>query len=349
MLIKDLYSSITQYINDTSIIQFIFIYNLNVNIRFRDKYEYTCNYYKKIRPNKIVVCTPHLNLSSLPYHITHLYIKSHAIGIIPETVTHVILWHDLTKNVIRRLPTSLKYLELNSVITYFTVDCDSHELPRNLTHFICNRIFNGDLNDLPDSLTHLTITGNYPKSIKKVPKSLKEFWYKKCGHHSVNNVSDYITHLSCISLCTWKCPKFLQHLEIIADRYEHEDEGTDYNFKRIPKSLKSLTFGNFFNGDIILLPNRLKMLTFGLYFNQPVDNLPRTLIFLKFGNWFTKNVNNLPASIEVLIFGYYFNSSVNNLPLNLRYLEFGVHFNQKIVHLPPNITYLSLGYYFDKS
>lgn len=350
MLIKDLYASITHYLDDRSITQFILIYDLNVNINFKNKYKYNYyNYFEKIRPNKISVYNSYVNLSLLPSYVTHLYLNPYVIkfrGIMPENVTHVILWNTPHKDIIGRLPKSLKYLELNSIYDEFSFNFDSSGLPRNLTHFICNCDFNGYLNDLPDSLTHLTISNDYSKPIRKLPKSLKQFSFNDCTYEFVNNVSNYITHLSCVSYCIGECPKYLQHLEIKVDGHL---AGNDYDLKEISNSLKSLTFGEYFNGDISHLPHRLKMLTFGSDFNQSVDNLPKTLIFLKFGSWFNKNVNNLPVSIEVLIFGYQFNSSVNNLPPNLKYLEFGTDFNRSVNYLPPNIIYLSFGYCFEKS
>jgi hypothetical protein len=48
--------------------------------------------------------------------------------------------------------------------------------------------------------------------------------------------------------------------------------------------------------------------------DQQVDNLPKSLTSLTFGEYFDQQVDNLPKTLTSLIFGYNFENPTNNLP-----------------------------------
>lgn len=82
-----------------------------------------------------------------------------------------------------------------------------------------------------------------------------------------------------------------------------------------------------FNRVINVLPRNIKCLRFGVYFNQTII-LPKTIIELVFGWSFNKSVN-LPNSIKHLVFCENFNQKIH-LPKSLTNVKFGWFFNQPV-------------------
>lgn len=99
---------------------------------------------------------------------------------------------------------------------------------------------------------------------------------------------------------------------------------------------------SLFNNSIIFNDNltHLTHLTFGYFFNKQVI-LPQNLVYLLFENYFNQpiTINN---SLVHLIFGEYFNQPII-IPNSLTHLTLGWNYNQSI-ELTKNLIYLSLGY-----
>ena len=101
--------------------------------------------------------------------------------------------------------------------------------------------------------------------------------------------------------------------------------------------------------DVFCLPKTLKFIVFGHFFNQYVDNLPQTLISIKFGHCFNKNVDNLPKKLRIIKFGAWFNQTVNNLPQNLQSIVFGKYFNKFVDKLPQTLQFITFDHFFNQS
>ena len=50
------------------------------------------------------------------------------------------------------------------------------------------------------------------------------------------------------------------------------------------------------------------------------NNLPKSIKSLKFGNLFQKEINDLPHTVKILELGHWFNEKINNLPMFLKSL-----------------------------
>lgn len=104
-----------------------------------------------------------------------------------------------------------------------------------------------------------------------------------------------------------------------------------------------LVLHDHFNRPLNDLPKSLKRLTFGWYFNRPLgDSLPKSLTHLTFGSHFNKPLgNSLPKSLIYLVFGYSFNQEFYGTP-HIKHLRFPSGFNQPVnlVKIPDSVTEL---------
>ena len=195
-----------------------------------------------------------------------------------------------------------------------------NNLPNSLTHLTFGNDFNQEVNNLPNSLTHLTFDSHFNQEVNNLPNSLTHLTFGYDFNQEVNNLPNTLIHL----IFGWSF-------------------GWSFNreVNNLPKHLIQLTFGDNFNQEVNNLPNSLTHLIFGWYFNQEVNNLPNSLIHLTFGVEFNQPINNLPNSLTHLTFRCDFNQKIKQLPNSLTHLTFGYNFNQK-VDLSFNIKYLKL-------
>ena len=199
---------------------------------------------------------------------------------------------------------------LNSKRTKFTFN-NKIEIIRNykrkwfynlLTNIIVDNIFK-----FPKSVTHLTFSSKFNKSIKhKIPNS--------------------VTHL----IFEHKCP-FNKSIEgCIPDSVTYLKFGYRFNQpikNNIPNSVKYLSFGSNFRFEIKdSLPNNLKRLTLGYHFNQSIqNNIPNSVTRLTWKSSYFERLNDcIPNSIIKLIIGKYVHanfSPTTRFPSSLKYLK----------------------------
>lgn len=126
----------------------------------------------------------------------------------------------------------------------------------------------------------------------------------------------------------------------------------------LPKSVRSITFGAFFNQSLPvgIIPSSVVQVTFGYYFNQPlhVGSIPSSITHLTFDRSFnqTLQVGVIPASVTQLTFGHDFNQSlqIGFIPSSVTHLKFGVYFNQTLQPgvVPSSVTHLTFGEVFNQ-
>ena len=169
--------------------------------------------------------------------------------------------------------------------------------------------FNQPINNLPNSITHLTFSNHFNQLVDNLPNSITHLTFGRHFNQSVDELPNSITHL------------------IFGSAFNQSVDN-------LPKNLTHLTFGWYFNQSVDKLPKNLTHLTLSGIFNQPVNYLPESLIVLKLFCdiiiEIPKNVkelhinssnfllNNLPYNIEKLFIKYWVDRKINNLPSTLK-------------------------------
>jgi hypothetical protein len=158
-----------------------------------------------------------------------------------------------------------------------------------------------ELENLPNSITHLTLGSDFNQSIDNLPNSITHLTLGFLFNQPIDNLPHSVTHLT----------------------FEYESQ-FNQSIDNLPNSITHLTFGNKsnFNQHIDNLPNSITHLTLGWYFNQRIDNLPNSITHLKLGQNFNQPIDNLPNSITHLIFDMFsqYNQLINKLPNSLKFL-----------------------------
>ena len=180
-----------------------------------------------------------------------------------------------------------------------------------------------DDNDIKRKFFNNCTSCKLSSKLEKYPRCLKRVFLTYRFDGSINDIPDYITHLT------------------FGNRFNQPINDLE---KLI--YLTHLTFDHGFNQPIKNLPGTITHLTFKGYFNQPINTLPDTITHLTFGDYFDQQINYLPGTITHLTFGWDFNQPINNLPCNITHLTFGNHFNQPINDLPDTITHLTFEWNF---
>jgi len=95
----------------------------------------------------------------------------------------------------------------------------------------------------------------------------------------------------------------------------------DTEIKRLPLSIRKLSFGNSFNKPIGMLPSTITKLTVGLIFDQQIEEcIPSSVTYLKFGcKYFPHLMNNMSDMTYHYFFTMYqmTKSSRNIIPLSI--------------------------------
>ena len=179
-------------------------------------------------------------------------------------------------------------------------------------------IFNQSIDNLPLSVTHLTLGYNFSQPINSLPSSLTHLTFGGEFNHPIDNLPSSLTHLT------------LGYL-------------FDQPIDNLPPTLTHLTLGNNFNQPVDLLPSGLTHLSLGGIFNRPIDNLPSALTHLILSFNFNQPINNLPSGLTHLTINGQFNQPINlsTLPKSLKYLTFG-SVDKYPNELPSTVTHLTL-------
>lgn len=147
-------------------------------------------------------------------------------------------------------------------------------LPKNLKKLGLYQ-FSKPIDNLPESLTSLTIGHEFNRPIKNLPPLLKRL---KIGD-SFNQLINYL-------------PRNLHHLSL--------GDSFDLPLINLPTSLKKLYLGNKFNQLLSFLPLSLTDIRLGLSTNQEICHLPN-LKYLRCSGQITFINPFLPSSLNTLI------------------------------------------------
>lgn len=109
-----------------------------------------------------------------------------------------------------------------------------------------------------------------------------------------HTVKDYMTSRYRIDKLVIKSDEDLQYIKnkktilkvVIGDYFDKNVSSDDF-----PKNITELTFGEYFNKEIIDLPKKLTRLEFGFGFNQKIDKLPKGITELQLGEEFECRTN----------------------------------------------------------
>jgi len=271
---------------------------------------------------------------------------------LPPLLKHLELG-DVAFQSIESLPSSLEELRLSQQVDY------KHELrhatlrrlqlPENYPHVVraCDfpslqqlHVFHNQqpLDDLPASLTDLTVDGHNPvlqQDLSRLPSSLQKLTLRGSFNQPLNHLP-----------ATLKVLRF--------DQFSEFTQPLD----DLPPALEELHLPAWFNHPLDRLPQSLRILTFERdgNFNHPLNNLPNSLTELRLGSAFDQPLQRLPLNLTTLdLSGGFFNGSCFNQPLpltpsqtqdasysypkQLRSLHLGHAFDQPLT-LPSSLTSL---------
>eukprot|EP01112_Ceratiomyxa_fruticulosa_P019290 TRINITY_DN6297_c0_g3_i1.p1 TRINITY_DN6297_c0_g3~~TRINITY_DN6297_c0_g3_i1.p1 ORF type:complete len:286 (-),score=61.90 TRINITY_DN6297_c0_g3_i1:75-932(-) len=239
------------------------------------------------------------DLKQLP-NLTHIYFGMNfnqpIDNLLPDSLEHLEFVHFSCFNqTINSLPPNITFLKLPSsfnqpltalppkitkltFLQNFNQLINRNNLPLNLKQleFCYDSCFNHSINDLPLSITHLTMNDMFNLPIASLPPNLKRL---ELGRY-FNQVLD-----------SRNLPATLEDLKIWRDFF-------NYPITDLPEKLTRLSIGNGFNQPLDALPSGLIYLCVGDSFDQPITSLPSTLKTFKVGIHFKQTVN-LPISCEL--------------------------------------------------
>jgi hypothetical protein len=140
--------------------------------------------------------------------------------------------------------------------------------------------FNQPVDNLPETLTHLTFGNNFNQSVDNLPLSLTYLTFGRqtpvrLAHPKIMNIHNCL-----------RCHNFNQSVD------------------NLPKNLTHLTLGCDFNQSVDNLPENLTHLIFtgDSTFNNLLNNLPKNLTHLKLNKIFCQKLDNLPISLTHLTY-----------------------------------------------
>ena len=173
--------------------------------------------------------------------------------------------------------------------------------------------FNQEVNNLPNSLTHLTFGQNFNQEVNVLPNSITHLTFGICFNQKVNNLPNSLTHLT----FGWKFNQEVNDL---------------------PKSLTHLTFNYDFNQKIDI-PFTIKYLKLDCNNSYIIDYLPDNIEELELGCNFNLELNNLSISIKKIAFEIdsYYEHELNCLPKFLECLQLPCSYDKKLLNISDNL------------
>ena len=189
-------------------------------------------------------------------------------------------------------------------------------LPPKLTHLVFEEDshFNESLDNLPSTITHLTLGKLYNQPLNNLPLT--------------------VTHLT-IGVRVSAVPQSITHLTIIEPinlGFGLYDHPLSIAFNNLLPSLQYIKFapGSGFNKSLNKLPS-IKYLYFGdgTSFYRSLNNLPHSLEYLHFGNncRFKNSLNYLPSSLKHLVAFTLIKKRFRKLPCGLKSLTISPRYN----------------------
>lgn len=239
-----------------------------------------------------------------------------SIRLLPKSLTYLTLDSYMTRHC-WALPPFLQHLMVSVLLpnislpaSLTSLECTPEKIetiswPTGLMHLKLGQNFEGTLENLPSSLTHLTLPMYFDEPLLSLPicNSLTHITFDKFGTFNGQfdgHLFPHLTHLTFGAVFNQpinNLPKILTHLCFY--------KGSKFNnpIDRLPPHLTHLVLGEAFNRPCNRLPTTLTHLTFGLEFNQPILDLPPSLLVLAFsdiGN-FNQSINHLPQSLKFVL------------------------------------------------
>jgi hypothetical protein len=264
--------------------------------------------------------------------------------------TSIIVYTEKEYNLVRNnLDKLSKLTSLTFSPDFNHTDFNMEDLPESLTHITLGDNFNESLpKNIPKGLTHITFgyDFNQPFQRGELPKGLTHLTFGRNFNKPLLELPKGLTHLTFgydfnQPFQRGELPKGLTHLTF----------GSNFNepLLGLPKGLTHLTFGSNFNEPLLELPKGLTHLTFGLRFNRPLPKkLPDSLIYLTFGDLFNQHfLQRLPDDLTHLTLGRMFNYRLPRLIEGLTHLTLGKEYNKPLLKLPESLTHLILGEEFN--
>jgi hypothetical protein len=148
-------------------------------------------------------------------------------------------------------------------------------------------------------------------------------WCKICYFHGINYHHD---------------------LTIVSDNLEEIIQYPNISCDNLPKSLRAISFHDYFDQPLDNLPNKLEIIEFSSSSNisYPLSNLPITIHTII--NHPNVPCDLLPVNLKKITFGLLFDQNIDNLPSSIKYIRFETCNDQSIDNLPQSVEKLCLNY-----
>jgi hypothetical protein len=118
-----------------------------------------------------------------------------------------------------------------------------NNLPQTLTHLTFGCYFNQSVDKLPETLTHLTLGDKFNKSVNYLPKNIKNLKLM-CDNNLINKLPDHIKKLYVVFYAQEKFNKNIINLPTTIDEIVIENEFYKKYFKNIPFGVKFTFMSN---------------------------------------------------------------------------------------------------------
>ena len=214
-------------------------------------------------------------------------------------------------------------IDINLLTNYKKVIFSDYELDKYLfDKYKTNKLenlkcklskFNKSVNNLPNTLTHLTFGYYFNKSVDNLVNTLTHLTFGYKFNQSVNNLPNILTHLTF---------------------------GYKFNqpINNLPKTLIHLTFGQKFDKRVDL-PLNILYLKLDCNNQYLIDNLHDEIEELELEYHFNLELNNLPTSIKKISFDInsHYNKELNCLPNFVEIIKLPRNYNKKILKIPKKL------------
>lgn len=258
------------------------------------------------------------------------------------------------------LPNTLTHLSFDlkspyySDTTRFNQSLDN--LPLTLTHLTLSQVFNRPLLNLPRGLKYLKFGHDF-NSLIELPDSLEELYLGSYYDQVIDRLPPSLKALGVQGNNTFSCriPETVKTLNLCRDVPIPPtiteliiNYGVTIIQQDLPPMLTKLVLPPYFDDYIDKFPETITHLEFGSRYNKPIQNLPKNLRFLKVGHYFNKSIGFLPDTVEHIELGNAFNLKTKKYPKNLKYLKFKGKFNKPLDNLPHGLLCLKLSNDFNQ-
>lgn len=259
------------------------------------------------------------------------------------TITFGLLFN-LSSNHWNNLPSTVREIKFVKK-SQFNQRVDN--LPNSITHLTFGYEFNQIIDNLPSSLIYLKLGKKFNRQINKLPSSLQYLIFGSAFNLPISiSLPVTLIHLEFGTYFNYSIDDLPPSLTYL--KFGHNFSNEKYIQLPFPSNLTHLYLGSGFNSSLAsILPPKIKNLSFGKpsygflsKFNQPLYSLPPYLHTLTLTGNFNQSIDNdLPNTLVNLTIAGTFNQQINFLPPSLTHLTIGGYFNQQL-YLPPHLTHL---------